>query len=89
MYGIVIKRIVLVGGLFSAVLCLIWNVYCEREFLYSCFVSLCVMFIVSSILNIGLQGIAGVLIKFLKEQQNELGFGDEDSQVGLDKTERK
>ena len=81
MYGVVIKKIVLIGGLVSALACFSWHILCDREILYAAFVSLCVMFVVSSILNIGLQGIARILIKFLREQQNQVDSEDESRRI--------
>ncbi len=87
MYGVVIKRIVLIGGFLSSIICFIWNMLCERELLHAAFVSLCVMLIVSSILNIGLLGIARILLKFLHEQQNQIDFS-EDSNIKFDPSDR-
>ena len=89
MYGVVIKRIVLLGGFSSAVICFAWNIYCERELVHAAFTSLCVMLVVSSILNIGLQGIARILVSFLREQQNQFDFDDEPRHIGTNDSNRR
>ena len=68
----VVRRIVLLGGFVAAVVCFVWNTFCDRELLYAAFVSLCVMFLVSSVLNIGLEAISRILMRFLQAQQDQV-----------------
>lgn len=71
MYTALIHRIVIVCGLFAAVVCFIWNIAAGRELVYSAFMSLCVMFAVSIILLVAFREVARVLLKHLNEKQME------------------
>jgi mannitol-specific phosphotransferase system IIBC component len=57
------------SGFAAALLCFIWNIVKSGDILYSAFVSLCVLFAVSTVFLVALQAIAKVLFKHLSEKR--------------------
>ncbi|OGV35348.1 MAG: hypothetical protein A2020_06405 [Lentisphaerae bacterium GWF2_45_14] len=69
MYNNLMHRIVILSGFAVALLCFVWNMMKSGDILYSAFVSLCVLFAVSTVFLIATQSIAGVLFKHLSEKK--------------------
>lgn len=70
MYTDLIHRIVIIFGFLAALICLAWNIFFQgNDLLWSAFVSLCVMFGVSTVLLMALHGVAQVLMRHLQERQ--------------------
>lgn len=69
MYNNLMHRIVILSGFAVALLCFIWNMMKSGDILYSAFISLCVLFAVSTVFLIATQSIAGVLFKHLSEKK--------------------
>lgn len=69
MYNSLIHRIVILSGFAVALMCFVWNILKSGDILYSAFLSLCVLFAVSTVFLIALQATAKVLFKHLSEKK--------------------
>ena len=74
------NRLAILGGFVAACLCLGWHTYCERELLYSAWVSFCVMMVVALVLRQAMAAVSRVMIDYLKHKADQLeSFENEDT----------
>jgi len=88
MYGDVIKKIVLIGGMSAALLCLVMNLVFGRDLATAAHRSLWVMLIVAILLHVIMRAIARVLMRFLEDQrrQAQLTAADSSNDEATNKT---
>ncbi|MCJ8329479.1 MAG: hypothetical protein MJH11_05760 [Lentisphaeria bacterium] len=75
-------RLSAVIGIFFAVLCFGWHSYCGHDFMYSAWISLIVMLIISIVVHKCMLMIGNVLLEYLYQQAI-----DEEEEIIIQETE--